>query len=119
MRSVNTLILGCVFCLGVLFSTAWPQVKPYEGKTIRIIVGAGSGGTYDIWARILSRHMGKYMAGNPSVIVQLMTGASSLVAANYVYNVAIQDGLTLLIPNSNIYMEPLLSKLAGFKTRRH
>jgi tripartite-type tricarboxylate transporter receptor subunit TctC len=108
MRLVTLLACGCVYCLTTLLSTAWSQVKPYEGKTIRIIVGAGGGGTYDIWARILSRHMGKYVPGTPNFIVQLMPGASALVATNYVYNIASQDGLTLLIPNSNIYMEQLL-----------
>ncbi len=119
MRLVTKSILHCVFCLTIPFSVVWAQVKPYEGNTIRIIVGAGSGGTYDIWARILARHMGKYIPGNPNFIVQLMPGASSLVATNYVYNVANQDGLTLLIPNSNIYMEQLLgSPEAKFDVRK-
>ena len=119
MRSVTTLAWAGVYCLTTLFSTAWAQVRPYEGKTIRIVVGAGSGGTYDIWARILSRHMGKHIPGNPNFIVQLMPGASSLVATNYVYNVANQDGQTLLIPNSNIYMEQLLgSPEAKFDLRK-
>jgi tripartite-type tricarboxylate transporter receptor subunit TctC len=105
--------------LTLLISTAWAQVKPYEGSTIRIIVGAGAGGTYDIWARILARHLGKYIPGNPKFLVQIMPGASSLVATNYVYNVASQDGLTLLIPNSNIYIEQLLgSTEAKFDVRK-
>jgi tripartite-type tricarboxylate transporter receptor subunit TctC len=105
--------------LTTLAASAWSQETPYAGKTIRIIVGAGAGGTYDIWARILARHMGKYVPGNPNFIVQLMPGASALVATNYVFNVASQDGLTLLIPNSNIYMEQLLgTSEAKFDVRK-
>jgi tripartite-type tricarboxylate transporter receptor subunit TctC len=66
----------------------------YEGKTIRIIVGFSPGGGYDALARMLSRHMPKYIPGHPTIIVENMTGAASLVAANYVYKVAKPDGLT-------------------------
>jgi len=66
----------------------------YEGKTIRIIVGFSPGGGYDALARMLSRHMPKYIPGHPTIIVENMTGAASLVAANHVYKVAKPDGLT-------------------------
>jgi len=108
MRLAKLLTWVCLYCSTTLVAPAWSQGTPYAGKTIRIIVGAGAGGTYDIWARILARHMGKYVPGNPNFIVQIMSGAGALVATNYVYNVASQDGLTMLIPNSNIYMEQLL-----------
>jgi tripartite-type tricarboxylate transporter receptor subunit TctC len=70
------------------------QANFYEGKTIRIIVGFSPGGGYDALARMLSRHMPKYIPGRPTIIVENMTGAASLVAANYVYKVAKPDGLT-------------------------
>ena len=70
------------------------QANFYEGKTIRIIVGFSPGGGYDALARMLSRHMPKYIPGNPTIIVENMTGAASLVAANHVYKVAKPDGLT-------------------------
>jgi hypothetical protein len=66
------------------------QTDPFfKGKTIRII--GGSGGFYESWARIIARHMGKHVPGNPNIIVQPMLGAGSLIAANYVYNVAKPD----------------------------
>ncbi|MEK6602108.1 MAG: tripartite tricarboxylate transporter substrate binding protein [Candidatus Binatota bacterium] len=83
----------------------------YKGKTIRIVVGLSAGGGYDRAARIISRHLGKYIPGNPDMIVQNMAGAGSVIAANYVYGVAKPDGLTLLAPHNNIY----LSQLAGHK----
>ena len=64
----------------------------YRGKTIRILVGYSPGGGYDLYARTLGRHMGKFIAGNPNIIVQNMTGAGSLRAANYIYNRAPKDG---------------------------
>jgi tripartite-type tricarboxylate transporter receptor subunit TctC len=67
----------------------------YEGKIIRIIVGFSPGGGFDTYARVIARHMGKHIPGHPTFIVQNMTGAGSLIAANYVYNVAKPDGLTI------------------------
>ncbi len=64
----------------------------YAGKTVKIICGYSPGGGYDIYARNLGRHMGKHIPGNPNIIVQNMTGAGSLVAANYLFNRAPKDG---------------------------
>jgi tripartite-type tricarboxylate transporter receptor subunit TctC len=72
-------------CLGGI---AHAQGEPYySGKTVRVIVGFTPGGFYDRWARLLSRYMPKYIPGNPNFVVQNMPGASSVIAANYVYNV--------------------------------
>ena len=67
----------------------------YQGKAIRIIVGFSPGGGYDALARMLSRHMPKYIAGQPTILVENMTGAGSLLAANHIYKVAKPDGLTM------------------------
>src|SRR6266498_3489182 len=81
-----------------------PQTDPFfNGKTIRIV--GGSGGFYESWARIIARHMGKHIPGNPNIIVQPMLGAGSLIAANYVYNVAKPDGLTLGMFLNTIYLD--------------
>ena len=82
----------------------------YKDKTIRIIVGFTSGGLYDQYARLLARHMGKYIPGNPNIIVQNMPGAGSLTATNYIYSVAKPDGLTLGMPGSGIYLDQLLGR---------
>ena len=86
------------------------QSSFYKDKTIRIIVGFTSGGLYDQYARLLARHMGKYIPGNPNIIVQNMPGAGSLTSTNYVYSVAKPDGLTLGMPGSGIYLDQLLGR---------
>ena len=67
----------------------------YRGRTITIVVGSDAGGGYDLTARTLSRHIGKYIPGNPTIIVQNKPGASSLAAANYVYEAAPADGTVI------------------------
>jgi tripartite-type tricarboxylate transporter receptor subunit TctC len=67
----------------------------YRGKTIRIIVGFAAGGGFDTYSRVIGRHMGKFIPGNPSIVVENMTGAGSLITANHVYRVAKPDGLTI------------------------
>ena len=72
----------------------------YQGKTIHFIVGLAAGGGYDLAARIIGRHMGKHIPGNPTIVVENKTGAGSLVDANYIANDAAPDGLTVGIWNS-------------------
>lgn len=67
----------------------------YQGKTISIIVGYAAGGGYDTYARTFARHVGNHIPGHPNVVVQNMTGAGSLIAANYAYKRADPDGLTI------------------------
>lgn len=67
----------------------------YAGKTIRFIVGAPAGGGYDTYTRSIARHLGKHIPGNPSMLVENMDGAGSLIAANYTYNKAEPDGLNI------------------------
>ena len=67
----------------------------YQGKTVRIIVGLAAGGGYDLYARTLARHFGKHIPGNPAVVVENMTGAGSIIAANHLYKIARPDGLTI------------------------
>ena len=87
------------------------QDQFFKGKQIRVIVGLSTGGGYDRAARLIARHIGKYIPGNPDIVVQNMPGAGSVTAANYVWGVAKPDGLTLLAPHNNFY----LSQLSGQK----
>jgi tripartite-type tricarboxylate transporter receptor subunit TctC len=87
------------------------QSQPfYQGKTIRIVVGFTPGGFYDRWARLLARYMPKNIPGNPEMIIQNMPGASSVIAANYVYNVTKGDGLTLLVPINSLYLDQIVGR---------
>ena len=67
----------------------------YRGKTVRIIIGSGPGGTYDIYSRLISRHMSRFIPGNPTLLVQPRAGAGGLIAANAVYNVEPKDGTVI------------------------
>ncbi|HSK29552.1 MAG TPA: tripartite tricarboxylate transporter substrate-binding protein, partial [Candidatus Limnocylindria bacterium] len=101
--------------------SAWAQSEPYyKGKTLRFVVGSATGNFYDSWARLIARHWGKYIPGNPTVMVQNMPGAGSITAVNYVYGVAKPDGLTVVLPNNSIYIEQLVGrKEAQFDLRKY
>jgi tripartite-type tricarboxylate transporter receptor subunit TctC len=86
------------------------QTSYYQGKTITITVGYQPGDGYDIWARLLAAHMGKHIQGNPNMIAQNMPGAGSVIAANYIYNVAKPDGLTLGSIGPSLYLDQLIGK---------
>jgi len=90
--------------------SAVAQTPYYQGKTVTIIVGYQAGDGYDIWARLLAAHMAKHIPGNPSMIVQNMPGAGSMIAANYVYNVSKPDGLTLGSIGPSLYLDQLVGK---------
>ena len=67
----------------------------YKGKNVKIVVGFSAGGGFDTYARAIARHMGKHIPGGPNIVVENMTGAGSLIAANHVFKVAKPDGLTI------------------------
>lgn len=79
----------------------------YRGKQIRLIVGSAPGGGFDAYARLLASHLGRHIPGNPTIIVQNMPGAGSLVLANHLYNVAPKDGTVIGAVNSLIATQPL------------
>jgi tripartite-type tricarboxylate transporter receptor subunit TctC len=89
----------------------------YRGKTVTILVGFSAGGGYDLYARLLGRHIGRHIPGNPSVTVQNMPGAGSLKATQNVYGVAAKDGLTLATISRGMVTDPLL-KVANFDPAR-
>jgi len=91
----------------LMVSSARPQAPYYEGKTITIVIGTAAGGSI-VAARIIARHLGKYIPGNPTIIVQSMLGGAHIVATNHVFNTARPDGLTLLAANPNIAIAQLL-----------
>jgi tripartite-type tricarboxylate transporter receptor subunit TctC len=82
----------------------------FQGKSIRVIRGGQPGDLYDLWARLIANHLGKYIPANPSIVVQNMPGAGSVIAANYIYGVAKPDGLTIGSINPAIYMDQLIGR---------
>jgi tripartite-type tricarboxylate transporter receptor subunit TctC len=73
-------------------AAADPVADFYRGKTVNVLIGVGVGGEYDLQARLVARHIGKHIPGNPNVVAQNMTGAGGLRMANYLYTVAARDG---------------------------
>src|SRR5437879_13027892 len=98
--------------LVALASTVPAQVQSrfFEGKTIRIVVGFSPGGGYDTSCRPIARHMSWHIPGNPTIIVENMTGAVSLLAANHTYKVARPDGLTIVNFHGNQVVGQLLGR---------
>jgi tripartite-type tricarboxylate transporter receptor subunit TctC len=74
----------------------------YQGKQIQLIVGTAAGQDYDIWARLIGRHLGNHLAGNPKIVVEDMPGAGHIIATNYLYNQAARDGTVLGMVTRNI-----------------
>jgi tripartite-type tricarboxylate transporter receptor subunit TctC len=106
---MKKLAVGCWLVL-ICFSQVHAQAPFYEGKTIRIVVGLPAGDAYDLYARMLAAHMGKYIPGNPNIIVQNMAGASSMITANHVYNIGKPDGLTFGSILPSLYFDQLLRR---------
>jgi len=103
-------IIFCLFFLLASSSDLPAQPSFFEGKTARILVGFSPGGSYDLWARLIARHMGRHIPGNPNFVVQNMTGGGSMVAANYVYKIAKPDGLTIAVVTPGLYIEQLAGR---------
>src|SRR6266404_8852832 len=101
MKKISFWLLGFVLC----HSTVAAQTPYYQGKTIRLVVGYPAGSAHDIWARLIAPQLTKHIPGNPATIVQIMPGAGSMTAANYVYNIAKPDGLTIGVVNAALYFE--------------
>jgi tripartite-type tricarboxylate transporter receptor subunit TctC len=92
IRALLGALTGLVFSASAAAATTHDF---YAGKTIRIVVGAAAGGGFDTYSRTIARYMGQHIPGHPTIIVENMTGAGGLIAANHVYKVAKPDGLTI------------------------
>ena len=91
-------------------AVADPVEDFYKGKQIRIITGAAAGDGYDLWSRMLARHMGRHIPGRPSIIVQNMPGAGTVIAANHVFNVAPKDGTVIGSFSRSLPSQALLNR---------
>lgn len=81
----------------------------YKGKQMEFIIGSSSGGTYDLWARLIGRHMGRHIPGNPSFLPKNMPGAGQIKATNYLFNVAPKDGTVIGTFSRNMPTRALLN----------
>jgi tripartite-type tricarboxylate transporter receptor subunit TctC len=103
-----TLAAFCVLILGAC--SAHAQTPYFQGKTIRIVTGYPAGDVNDLWPRLVAQYMTKYIPGNPNFVIQNMPGASSMIAANYVYAVAKPDALTLGWIAPTLYFDQLVGR---------
>jgi len=110
--------LSVVVVFLVLFTFTLPQVAfsapYYEGKVLRMIVGFTAGGGYDRMTRLLAKHLPKHIPGKPTILVENMEGASSIIASNHLYNIAKPDGLTIGTFNRALPFAQVI-KLEGVK----
>jgi tripartite-type tricarboxylate transporter receptor subunit TctC len=113
MTRQRFVILGAILCCVLVAgaASADPVEDFYKGKIVRFIVGYSPGGGFDTYTRLIARHFGKHLPGNPTTLVQNMTGAGTLRSANYLYNKAKRDGLTI----GNFISPLLLEEAMGNK----
>jgi tripartite-type tricarboxylate transporter receptor subunit TctC len=118
---LRRLIAGCLAAAVLIAPRAPAQTVEefYKGKSLTLVVGNGPGGGFDVFGRLLARYIGRYVPGNPSVIVQNMPGAGSLVAANYLYNLAPKDGSTFGLIARNMPLLGLLGSNANVRFDPH
>jgi len=103
------MILGAIIAFAALPSRAeTAAVDAYKGKTITVITSTGVGGTYDLAARLLARHMPRHISGNPTMIVQNMPGGGNVLATNYMYNIAPKDGTAIATIHSAMPLHQVL-----------
>ena len=95
--------------------TAWPasaapapSADNFQWKQMTLITSTGVGGTYDLIARLVSKHMPKYLPGNPTIVVQNMPGGGNVIATNYMYNSAPKDGTTIAVLNDAIPLHQVI-----------
>jgi len=119
MASLANLAVAFGVALMAVSSTtgARAQDSPdfYKGKTISLYVGSTTGGVYDVYARLLARHMGRHISGNPKIVPMNMEGAGGLRLANFLYNAAPKDGTVMGTINRGAPFEPLLGEADAAK----
>jgi len=114
LRSMAAL-MALVFFSAASGVRAEPVADFYRGRTINLVVGYGPGGGYDLYARLVARHIGRFIPGNPSVVVQNMPGAGSLRAANFLYAAAPSDGATIGAIARDMPLLAVLGNVSGVR----
>lgn len=108
MRALAPAFVALALALGAAGAAADEEADFYRGKSIRVVVGGGAGDSFDLYARLVSRHIGGHLPGKPTIVVQNMPGAGSLTAFGYVLNAAPRDGTVIGMINPVVTIQPLL-----------
>src|SRR5258708_9430688 len=108
-RPTTWSVCGFALCLLIADRAEADAVADfYHGRNVTLYIGYRGGGGYDNYARVLARHLGNHIRGNPTVLPQNMPGAGSLRALNYLYNAAPRDGSAIGMFGRGLAMEPLI-----------
>ena len=112
-RFTQTAIAALAFSAAILPAAAQSPADFYKTTNITIVVGSGAGGGYDLYTRVLARHIGQHIPGQPRIIVQNMPGADGITALNHVYNIAPRDGSVFSATYNTVPLDPLFDGPAG------
>jgi tripartite-type tricarboxylate transporter receptor subunit TctC len=112
-------LIGLMLLAGPLASASARAEDFYAGKQISMLVGSGVGGGYDTYARLVARHWPKFIPGHPSIIVQNMPAAGSLVAMNTLANASPRDGTTIAAVQNHIGVEPIMGITGPVENARY
>ncbi len=108
--AVTMLFAGTALALMAATARADSVADFYKGRTVQIIVSAGAGGGYDLYARTIARHMPQHIPGVPAFVVKNMQGGGGIIATNFLYNVAPRDGSVLGAVINAVAFQPLLGR---------
>jgi tripartite-type tricarboxylate transporter receptor subunit TctC len=111
----RTCLAIMLFMLGATAPALAQKPVDFSGKTINFIVSFEAGGPYDLYSRVVARHLGRHLPGKPAVIVQNMPGAGGMAGINYLYNVAPKDGTTFGVVSQTVAIGQLLQNAPGIK----
>jgi len=113
-------IAACIVSAALMHVAVADEVADFfKGKAVTVVVGHQAGTGFDVYSRVLIRHMGRHIPGSPDMLVQNMTGASGVVAANWLYNIAPKDGTVMGIFANTVPLEQLFgNKRAKFETAK-
>jgi len=106
-----SLVLASVVLAATPALAADPVAQFYAGKQIDLVVGPSAGGGYDTYARLIARHLGRYIPGNPAIVPQNMPGAGSNKAGGYIYSMAPKDGTAIGAVFPGIMLQPLIGHI--------
>ena len=110
--------LACLVATTVCFGASLPSFAQtpaefYKGKNVEMLVGYSTGGAYDLYARMIAKHLGKHIPGNPTVVVKNVDGAGSLRLTNSLYNALPKDGTVIAAIGRGTAFDPLFGSTAA------
>src|SRR5437868_2492495 len=107
LRSRWACALALMSCASALPAAAQGIESFYRGRSVTLNIATAVGGGYDLYSRLLARHMGRFIPGNPTILPKNMPGAGGIQAANHMYNAAAKDGSEIAMIPASVITLPL------------